>query len=164
MEKISAKEESFCRHYCQLHNPREAAVRAGYPPETAEEEGTKLLEKREIKRRLLKLAKDGEAKDLQSLAVAGLTRLAFGSAADCVKLLLLYPEMESNEIQKLDLFLLSEVKKTKDGGMELKLFDRFKALEKLLSVPDAGKGDEGLNSFYQAMSAAGEQLEEAPDE
>ena len=56
-----------------------------------------------------------------------LTKVAFGKANDCVKLAMddLCP------VEGLDLTLLSEVKRSKAGVVEVKLLDRLKALELL---------------------------------
>ena len=35
------------------------------------------------------------------------------------------------QLEHMDLFLVSEIKRPKDGSMEIKFFDRLKALEKL---------------------------------
>lgn len=64
------------------------------------------------------------------MAAAGYQRLAFGSICDAVSLL--YKSNPSpDELADMDLFLVSEIKRPKDGSMEIKFFDRLKALEKL---------------------------------
>ena len=64
-----------------------------------------------------------------------LAELAFGKANDCVRLAL---EDEPN-LGRLDLSLLSEVKRNDKGTVEIKLIDRLKALEQLAQVA----GDDG---------------------
>ena len=56
-----------------------------------------------------------------------LAELAFGRANDCVRLVL----EENAELGRLDLSLLSEVKRNDKGTVEVKLVDRLKALEQL---------------------------------
>lgn len=80
----------------------------------------------------------------------GLRRLAFGEITDAVTLLY---ESEENIIAKLpslDLFNVSEIKRPKGGGMEIKFFDRLKAIDKLreLSVEQDSKEK---TSFYDAL-------------
>ena len=54
----------------------------------------------------------------------------------------------------MDLFLISEIKRPKDGAMEIKLFDRVKALEKLENLSAANGA---ADSLFDAIgrSAAG---------
>lgn len=60
----------------------------------------------------------------------GYSRLAFGDIADVVALL--YMDNPTKEqLQDMDLFMVSDIKKLKDGAMEIKFVDRLKALEKL---------------------------------
>ncbi|SCX90330.1 hypothetical protein SAMN02910441_00426 [Ruminococcus sp. YE282] len=64
------------------------------------------------------------------MATAGYYRLAFGNIADAVSLL--FEENPTRErLGEMDLFLVSEIKRPKDGTMEIKFFDRLKALEHL---------------------------------
>lgn len=59
-----------------------------------------------------------------------LAQLAFGRANDCVKLVL----QESPDLDRLDLSLLSEVKRNDKGTVEVKLIDRIRPLEQLLNA------------------------------
>ena len=74
-----------------------------------------------------------------------LAELAFGKANDCVRLVL----EENTELGKLDLSLLSEVKRNDKGTVEVKLVDRLKALEQLALL--AQEGGEDLESFLKAL-------------
>ena len=77
-----------------------------------------------------------------------LAELAFGKANDCVRLAL----EDAPDLGKLDLSLLSEVKRNEKGTVEIKLVDRLRALEQLAAV--AKEDDTGLNAFLQAMQGA----------
>lgn len=78
-------------------------------------------------------------------AIRRLAQLAFGQANDCVKLVL----GDGTDIDKLDLSLLSEVKRNEKGTVEVKLVDRIRALEQLLS---AGTEQNGCaEAFFAAM-------------
>lgn len=66
------------------------------------------------------------------MAASGYYRLAFGSIADAVSLLFT-DSPSKEELNKMDLFSVSEIKRPKDGSMEIKFFDRLKALEHLES-------------------------------
>ena len=74
-----------------------------------------------------------------------LAELAFGKANDCVRLAL----EDDPLLDKLDLSLLSEVKRNDKGTVEIKLIDRLKALEQLAAVA----GDDGgeMEQFLAAL-------------
>ncbi len=80
-----------------------------------------------------------------------LAELAFGKANDCVKLAL----EEKPELDRLDLSLLSEVKRNDKGTVEIRLIDRLRALEQLAQVAEEEGND--LESFLQAMQGGGEE-------
>ena len=51
----------------------------------------------------------------------------------------------------MDLFNVSEIKRKKNGEMEIKFFDRLKALEKLTDITDMSSSDEE-NSIFHAIA------------
>ncbi len=77
--------------------------------------------------------------------VRRMAELAFGKANDCVKLVL----DDDPLVEKLDLSLLSEVKRNEKGTVEIKLIDRLRALEQLSQA--AGQDPADLDSFLQAL-------------
>ena len=79
-----------------------------------------------------------------------LAELAFGKANDCVKLVL----KDDAVLDKLDLSLLSEVKRNDKGTVEIRLVDRLKALEQLALLAEAGGDD--LESFLKALQGGEE--------
>ena len=74
-----------------------------------------------------------------------LGELAFGRANDCVKLAL----EDSPQVDALDLSLLSEVKRSDRGAVEVKLIDRLRALEALSGVVGSEEGE--MKAFLQAL-------------
>ncbi len=74
-----------------------------------------------------------------------LAELAFGKANDCVRLVL----EDDAVLEKLDLSLLTEVKRNDKGTVEVRLVDRLKALEQLALL--AQEGGEDLESFLKAL-------------
>ena len=74
-----------------------------------------------------------------------LAELAFGRANDCVKLVL----GENVDLSKLDLNLLTELKRNDKGTLEIRLVDRLKALELLANFAESEGTD--LEAFLQAM-------------
>ena len=127
MKKLSAREQAFCGFYCELRDARAAADKAGFKNPAAK--GEAMLGREEIADEVARLSalKDRENADIAS---AGYRRLAFGNISDAVSLLFM-KEPGEDELKDMDLFLVSEIKKPKDGNMEIKFFDRLKALEKL---------------------------------
>lgn len=79
-----------------------------------------------------------------------LAELAFGKANDCVRLVL----EEGVPLKKLDLSLLSEVKRNDKGTVEVKLIDRLKALEQLALFAQEDGSD--LESFLEALQGGEE--------
>ncbi len=74
-----------------------------------------------------------------------LAELAFGKANDCVKLAL----QDDAVLEKLDLSLLTEVKRNDKGTVEVRLVDRLKALEQLALLAEAQGED--MESFLKAL-------------
>ena len=74
-----------------------------------------------------------------------LAELAFGKANDCVRLAL----EDAPELDKLDLSLLSEVKRNEKGTVEIRLIDRLRALEQLAAV--ASEDTHAAEAFLQAL-------------
>ena len=146
-KKLTKKEIEFCRWYVRLRNPRESALRSGFTI-LPEQRALNLLSKDSIRQKIAELENENSADS--KLISAGLQRLAFGSVTDAVKLILSARDNTSPDIDSLDLFNVSEIKFTSGKGMEIKFFDRLKALEKLsdLSCDD---GNDGMLSFYQAI-------------
>ncbi len=153
MSKLSDKEELFCRIYANCRNGAEAAVKAGYkthPEITA----VMLLAKKNIRKTIERTEKENTV--CENEVRAGLRRIAFASSADAVRLLLSdgddYPDTDT-----LDLFNVAEIKRSKGGAIEIKFFDRIKALEKLGEMACAS-GDEGVMPFYKALEKGAEAL------
>ncbi len=74
-----------------------------------------------------------------------LAELAFGKVNDCVKLAL----EDGVDLDRLDLSLLSEVRRNEKGMVEVKLLDRLKVLEQLAQA--AGENGTELAAFLQAV-------------
>lgn len=84
----------------------------------------------------------------------GYERLAFGSTADAFKLLM-EDNTENVSVNDMNLFNVAEIKKPKDGAMEIKFFDRIKALEHLGDIPE---NEDKAASFYDALSGCAKGL------
>lgn len=78
----------------------------------------------------------------------GLERLAFGDITDAVRLIYM-EEPQDSEITELDLFNIAEIKRGKNG-VEIKFFDRLKALEHLAEL--SAESNDGAEPFYRALN------------
>lgn len=74
-----------------------------------------------------------------------LAELAFGRVNDCVRLAL----EENPELDELDLSLLSEVKRSEKGAVEIKLIDRMQVLQQLREA--MGEDDSEMGAFLLAL-------------
>ena len=106
------------------------------------------------------MEQEKESKSLRQRILAGeirredvtrrLAELAFGKANDCVRLAL----EDDPKVGRLDLSLLSEIKRNEKGTVEIKLIDRLKALEQLALA--AGEDKNGAEEFLRALQEGGE--------
>lgn len=96
----------------------------------------------------------------------GLRHLAFGEIQDAIQLLFAQENEILEKLPSLDLFCISEIKRPKGGGMEIKFFDRIKALEKLRDTKSEAPAQP--LSFYKALEEGaknvGNAFEEVADE
>ena len=154
--RLTKKEKSFCYHYINTGNVKEALVLSGLQS-SSEQDLISLLSDEVIKEEIQSLYED-KKKNLLYKACIGYERLAFGNITDAVKLI--YSDrLDDKTLEEMDLFNISEIKKPKDGAMEIKFFDRIKALEKLEQV-DVGQRND-INPFYYALEKGIESLSKA---
>lgn len=78
----------------------------------------------------------------------GYDKLAFGGISDAVWLMCC-DDPNGMEIRKLDLFNVAEIKHPKGGGMEIKFFDRIKAMQCLEQLSEESKPE--ASDFYRAL-------------
>ncbi|MEE0264102.1 MAG: terminase small subunit [Acutalibacteraceae bacterium] len=150
---MTKKEDKFCCYYASNGNARISAVMAGYTA-NPEQLGQQLLMRDDVLDKVKKY-RNTRFEDLRFMALLGYERLAFGSIADCIQLLYMdKPDLQT--LEAMDLYMISEIKRPKDGAMEIKFFDRLKALEKLSEAQQAS----GENSipFYKALENSAEIL------
>lgn len=123
---------------------REAAAKAGF--RDSEKAALALLSRAEIQAEIKKYKSESPTR--QEVA-EGLRRLAFGGIADVLRLLNA-ENLETLNLEALDLMNVAELKFSKNGGMEIKLFDRLKALERLSLLCDDPK-EAGDAAFFDAL-------------
>lgn len=98
-----------------------------------------------------------------SSIVTGLNRLAFASSADSLKLMLCDRDFLMSHLDELDLFHISEIKIPKEGAIEIKFFDRFKAFDKLLEISRFSEGNNNAAEFFTALEQSAKSLSEDND-
>lgn len=140
-KKLTARELEFCRLFVNTGDAEYSAKSAGYRAESCRT-GERLLCKKEVAEQIDCLLKQRE-RSAADMAGVGYRRLAFGNISDAVSLL--YMDNPTREkLSNMDLFLVSEIKRPKDGSMEIKFFDRLKALEKLEAKKEEADGAKSL--------------------
>lgn len=144
---------AFCCYYATLGDITESAVRAGFSRETALTEGIKLLESDNCRKTISRLK--NIMSDYGNVS-AGLKRLAFGNCTDAVYLVFADELPPPDVIERLDLFNVSEIKRIKGGGVEVKLFDRLKALEKLFELENSFSDRNKASDLIKALSDSAE--------
>jgi len=144
----------FCYYFVKLRNVREAGIKAGFSENQAFVEGMKILDNANTIGALNRISEKSFSQN--GLVKSGLERLAFGSVNDAVALVFSEEVPSSCEISRLDLFNVSEIKRVKGGGVEVKFFDRQKALEKLWELENTADVNGSAESFFNAIRAGAE--------
>lgn len=152
---MTDKQARFCEEYMVDLNATQAAIRAGYSPKTANEQGSQLLAKLSIQNRIAQLQAEQSRRTGVSAdrVVRELAKIAFVNAADLID-----PKTASlkSDVSHDDLAAVQSVKvKTfgEDGlEQEVKLADKLRALDLL------GKH---LGMFNGASGDTSDQLAEA---
>lgn len=153
MNTDKLKRRLFCCFYVKLGNVCEAALMAGFPKEAALYEGMKTLSMPQFADYIQELS--GNLTKLRSTIVnTGLDRLAFGSSNDAAMLVFSDELPTPAQIKELDLFNVSEIKRVKGGGVEVKLFDRQKALEKIFEISSSTNSENSAASFINAITGS----------
>ena len=140
--KINEKERLFCLYFARGDGVKQAARKAGCT-ENPEQAGLRLLESRRIQRRVKRLAAA-----YSRPAATALGRLAFGSHSDGIRLAL--GRAAGTDLDELDLFCVSELKWSKDGALDVKFYDRLRALELLAETANTEEGGT-LENLYRAL-------------
>ncbi len=159
-EQLTPREENFCREFVCSREPRTSAAKAGFSlnPERA---ALKLLNSRKITQRIAELECERRARVAE--VTDGYRRIAFGSVADAVKLILFDGVPEEAELEKMDLTMVSDIKRPKGGGLEVKFFDRLKALDRLYELSNAA-GESENSDFFAALNKSARALHPEEDE
>lgn len=150
MKDTDNRKKLFCCYFVKLGNIRESALKAGFPPETAMLDGIECMRSPYYRKLISKLYSDLHFST--DAVMSGLERLAFGNSNDAVFLAFSEDMHSPDVISGLDLFNVSEIKKVKGGGVEVKFFDRQKAIEKMFEFSNSCSSSSIADSFINAIT------------
>lgn len=120
----------------------------------------RLLRKKEIQAEIER--SDRKKSASQKDIISGYYRLAFGCFADAVSLLF-KEEITDEEIRQMDLYNISDIKRKKGGDIEIKFFDRLKALEHLQQMA-CQDGSSSADSLFRAIEKGAAALRDDENE
>ena len=130
-KKLNKRVKAFCVYYANSNDMVQSAINAGYK-KSPYEKALVLCSRSDVADEIARIISNRK-KIMSNMTFVQYEKLAFGSIADAVSLL--YMDSPSKEeLKNMDMSCVSEIKKLKDGAMEIKFFDRNKALEKLCGV------------------------------
>lgn len=139
---MKKREKEFCRLMAVYAQPERAARESGYRDPSGV--WPTLVCRKDIAEEIAKNTAS-MCSIAKETALSGVYQLAFGGVSDAVRLL--YREqLTDEEIEGLDLSCVAEIKRSKDKSIEVKFFDRLKALDRLR---------DGLNSQEELNSSGG---------
>lgn len=150
---MKPKEKEFCRQMAFCGDPARAAREAGY---RSAEKWKRLLCRDDIVSEIKRCA-DSLRAVYRETAVCGLYHMIFSKPSDALKLL--YRENPTDgELEALELYGISEIKRTKDKSMEIKFFDRVKATDKLSELLNSSGELNSSGGLLDAMRQSAEAL------
>lgn len=131
--ELTDKQRLFCLHYVRCFNATKAAVKAGYSPETAMEQGYQLLHKTSVRGEIQRLKQNRLNRKMldEDDIFQKYMDIAFADMND-------FAEISAGMVHikpDLDGTLLSELSDT-PSGVKVKLADRMKALQWLTDHMD----------------------------
>lgn len=95
----------------------------------------------------------------QTDALEGLRRMAFSDIGDAVRLLF-SEEVSPRVLKGMNLMAVSEIRRPKGGGMEIRFIDRLEAFRLLSELEQA---DDGADGLLAAIERGAETLRETGD-
>ncbi len=147
---MNFKDRLFCHYYCTYQNEKEAAKKANI----LEKKAFKLLNKPEIQQEIKKIKTQIDNNQLMHLATTALKRLIFCNPNDTLILAIKNDQLSELEIENLNLFQISELKKQKDGSLEIKFFDKLKAINCLIEIANQLNNLNQTNNFLNALNSS----------
>lgn len=157
-ETLTAREQLFCSYQALLGEPFEAARRAGYARSRLDKTMGELLGRKDIRLQTDRMYGYWHY-GMGNAALTGLARVALGNVTDVARLVA-DEKLTAEELEKLDLFAVSEVRRRKDGTLEVKMVDRIAALRLLLEYTHRTRsGEDGMQQLTDALDRAAQAAE-----
>lgn len=151
MSTSNINQNYFALKYAQCGNVYEAAIFAGASRAAAAFEGLKLFFTKSVRRKITEAKLEKE----ECAAEQALRRIAFGRINDAVNLVFA-DEVTPEMIEQADLYCVSEIKRIKGGGVEIKFFDRQKAAERLIDIENERSGAANAENLISAIYGKGD--------
>lgn len=118
-----------------------------------------ILDKKPIRRRINRYLQN--RREMYGTVRSGLERIAFNRCNDAVKLA--FFGKDGADIEDLDLSCISAIKRDKDGGVDMKFFDRQRALETLMQLDEAESSCGSAEEFLAAVTQKNFEIAENAD-
>ncbi|WP_099204677.1 hypothetical protein [Scatolibacter rhodanostii] len=93
--------------------------------------------------------------DIKEKVLDGYEKLAFGDVSDPIRLLF-QEKVTSAALRRMNLFNIAQIKK-KDSEVDIKFFDRIKALQ---CMQELERGESGASDFLTAVQQAAETMQD----
>ncbi len=153
-QDFTERQKTFLYHFIRLRNVHQAAVIAGYPDEKAYRYGMQILRHPKAAKFISNTL--GTLTEMSGNIVRSqLDRIVTGRVNDAVALAFADEPLTAEQIARLDLDCISEIKHPKGGGCEIKFTDKLKAIESLHQISNSVNTNETAQSFLDAIRSAG---------
>lgn len=151
---MKKREKEFCRLTVVTGNPQTAARRAGY--RRPDEAWTELVTRGDIAAEIRRVTRE-VSKVFRDTLLCSVFRLMTAENNDALRLLY-HEEMSDEEIAQMNLSGVAEIKRTKDKSVEIKFFDRMKALDRLSELNDTVNDSASTGGLLEAMRLSAQAL------
>ena len=154
MMRLKKREMEFCRLAAVLGNPEQAARRAGY--KHPDEAWPALIMRQDIADEIRRAARE-VSRVYRDTLLCCVYRLMSADNTDALRLVY-HDDMSDREIREMNLSGVAEIKRTKDKSVEIKFFDRIKALDKFAELSDASADGASSGGLLEAMRLSAQAL------
>jgi phage terminase small subunit len=143
IDLLNDNEIAFCEYYIRDYNIKLAAIKAGYAPKSANVQGIRLRNKKEVNNYIawLKL-KAYQKANVDALDILNFyAKAAFSDIGDYVEVTNNGRRLKVKSIDETDGQLIQEVSMNPQGGISLKLVNKIDALKRLEFYMDTNPYD-----------------------
>lgn len=151
---MKKKEKEFCRLTVVLGNPQAAAERAGY--RHPDEVWPELIAREDVAAEIRRVTRE-VSRVYRDTLLCSVFRLITSENNDAVRLIY-RDQMSDEEIRSLNLSGVAEIKRLKDKSVEIKFFDRIRALDKLGELNDTVSDSASAGGLLEAMRLSAQAL------